>query len=83
MNIILPFLPIWFLSGYILNIICYILLHDIIKFRHIIMSFILSFIGPFGFINIIGILMIHASDEIMFNKTFIKIQDKFFRYIYS
>ena len=72
----------WLAYGFLLNIMCYNLLYKKIKPKYIIYSLMLSFVGLFGLINFIGLLIINMLDMLIVNKTFIKIQNKFFKYIY-
>lgn len=72
----------WLSFGWLLNTICMILLNIDCSYKAIIFTLLTCWIGPIGLLNIIGLLLLKLSDNIIFSKTFIKIQDNLLKYIY-
>jgi len=74
----------WLSIGFVFNYISTMLLNeDISNPNAPIICVLLCWIGPFAIMNVLGLLLLNLLDTIYFSKTFEKVRNKYFMYIYD
>jgi len=74
----------WLFIGYMFNYMSVMALsEDTPSSISTLLSISLCWIGPFAIINVIGLAVLGIIDIIYFSKTFGKVRNKYFTYIYN